>query len=79
VRIRKWCGRLPVSCDIGGEPLNLNSENTGETQRTLGRKMHTSQNIQEENGLEWNKSNIHLTFRGPYIVIYSHNKTNEMH
>jgi len=24
-------------------------------------------------------SNLHLTFRGPCIVIYSYNKTNEMH
>jgi hypothetical protein len=32
----------------------------GQTQRTLGREIHTSQNIQEENGLEWNKLNIHI-------------------
>jgi hypothetical protein len=59
--------------------LNLNSENMGETQRTLGREIHTSQNIQEEKELEWNKSNIHLTFRGPYLVIYSYNKTNKVY
>jgi hypothetical protein len=38
----------------------MNSENMGETQQTLGREIHTSQNIQEENELEWNNLKIHI-------------------
>ena len=42
--------------------MNLSSENMGKTQGTLGREIHTSQNIQEENGLEWNELNIHINY-----------------